>query len=253
MIARLKAEDRPALFALLGQDPLLGGRIATAFDCWGGRDSVCGFYRIDDTAALLVQGGGALLCGALNPEQAKELSVFLRFAGVGVLTARTPSLPGRQTRLAALCRPAGSAAQPKPLPPGAVIQTEPALWPVRQAGFFAADNPDGWYADACARRTRGLAAIWTVELRGTPVATAGLYSLRDAPFGGYLTAVETLPRYRGRGYASALVCALAARFGETLPLRLICAPALLPFYRRAGFLPEDPVWEIRLDETQKKD
>ena len=230
MITRLEPKGKNAFLTLLEQDPLFGGRIATALDCWEGKDAVCGFYQIDDTAALLVQGGGALLCGAVAPEQAEELTAFLRFAGAGTLTARTPCLPGRQVQLAELCRPA------------------PSLWALRQAGFFAQGDPDGWYADACARSARGLAEIWIAEQQGAPVATAGVYSLRDTPFGGYLTAVETLPDWRGRGYALALVDALARKCGEDRPLQLICAPRLLPLYRAAGFEQIGTVWEIQPGE-----
>ena len=248
MIARLKAEEKTAFLGIFKQDPLFGGRIATALDCWAGRDSVCSFYLIDETAALLVQGGGGLLCGSLKPQQAEELGVFLRFSGVRALTARSRCLNGRYNRLLELCRPAKSTDDASLPGPDAVLQKEPSLWTVRQAGFSLGGDPDGWYADTCARRTRGLAAVWTVEHKGIPAATAGLYSLRNAPFGGYLTAVETLPQYRGRGYASALVLALAEQFGRQLPLRLLCEPALEPFYRRAGFVPAGTAWEIRLEE-----
>ena len=248
MIARLEPKGKNAFLTLLEQDPLFGGRIATALDCWEGKDAVCGFYQIDDTAALLVQGGGALLCGAVAPEQAAELTAFLRFAGAGTLTARTPCLPGRQVQLAELCRPAGWWGMSFAPPIDVTIRPAPSLWALRQAGFFAQGDPDGWYADACARSVRGLAEIWIAEQQGAPVATAGVYSLRDAPFGGYLTAVETLPDWRGRGYALALVDALARKCGEDRPLRLICAPRLLPLYRAAGFEQIGTVWEIQPGE-----
>ena len=127
--------------------------------------------------------------------------------------------------------PAEGAPPGPALPGGARLERHPSLWRLRQSGLLHGADPDGWYADACARQARGLARIWTVERDGTPLATAGLYSLR--PEGAYLTAVETLPAARGRGCATALVaglCRAAAR-----PVRLLCEAPLRGFYERLGF------------------
>ena len=237
MIARADAGDREAFFELLRRDPLFGGRIATAFDCWGGRPGACGFYRVGRSAALLVQGGGALLCGAPEDDGAEELAAFLHFAGVGRLCSRRTCPPGwlRRELIEMELRPAAAPAEGAPpgpaLPGGARLERHPSLWRLRQSGLLHGADPDGWYADACARQARGLARIWTVERDGTPLATAGLYSLR--PEGAYLTAVETLPAARGRGCATALVaglCRAAAR-----PVRLLCEAPLRGFYERLGF------------------
>ena len=235
MIARLGLGAQSGFAALLAQDPVIGGQIATALDCCGEKGERCGFYRIDTSAALLVQGGGALLCGRLTAPQREELAAFLRFAGVRGVTGRIPALPGwrGQPITEMLLMPGGSPPVP-PLPEGVRLCTDPPLWPLREGGLLPDTvDPDGWYAGACARRARGLAEIWTLEQAGRTVAAAGLYSLRGAPFGGYLSGVFTLPEERGRGYASVLTAALAA--GRRVPVRLLCDPALEGFYRRLGF------------------
>ena len=249
MISRQKPEQQGGLAALLTRDPLIGGQIATALDCEEDQAALCGLYRIDTSAALLVQGGGALLCGGLSDAQREELAVFLRFAGVRGLTARVPQLPGWQgAPLVEMLLPPGGARPVPPLPEGTRLCTDPPLWPLREGGLLPDTvDPDGWYAGACTRRARGLAQIWTLERAGRPVAAAGIYSLRGAPFGCYLSGVFTLPEERGRGSASALVAALAA--GRETPVRLLCAPALENFYCRLGFVPAGWAFALTPEET----
>lgn len=238
MIARVTEGDREAFAALLQRDPLFGGRIATAFDCWGEHPRACGFYRAGRSAALLVQGGGALLCGRQEAAEAEELAAFLRFAGVERLCSRGICPPGWQQRALVemeLRQPpaADGAAGPDPfLPQGAHLERQPSLWRLRESGLLEGADPDGWYADACARRARGLALIWTVERDGVPLSTAGLYSLR--PDGAYLTAVATRPGARGHGYAAALVLGLSRTCGGR-PVRLLCGEPLRGFYEKLGF------------------
>lgn len=236
MIARIVPGKERGFFALLESDPLIGGQIATAFDCLGGKENLCGFYQMDHSAALLVQGGGALLCGRLEETQQEELAAFLQFSGVHALTGRLCALPGWEgQQLVEMMLQPGELPS-APLPEGTTLCTDPQLWPLRERGLLPDTvDPDGWYADACARRARGLAEIWTVEREGCPIATAGLYSLRGAPFGGYLSGVFTHPSERGRGIALALISRLIQK--RAVPIRLLCRPPLTQFYSRVGFVP----------------
>ena len=245
MIRQVDEENRGCFFAALESDPLFGGRIATAFDCYAQKPGLCRFY-LAGSAALLLQGGGALLCGRLGAAQAQELAVFLRFCGVGRLCARAGALPGLGGRpVCALVLPprTGGIAGRWPLPAGIKLQAAPSLWALRAAGLPAGTDPDGWYADACIRTGRGLARVWTAEQNGRPVATAGLYSLRPAPQGAYLAAVETLPAFRGQGIGHALTAALADSC-PALPVRLLCTAATAPFYRALGFKEETEAAEF---------
>lgn len=240
MIRRLTPALRPRFLALLGEDPLFGGRLATAWDCYEDRPGLCSFYLAGGAGALLVQGGGAVLCGRLGRGGVQELALFLRFCGCGQLVARAGALPGLSGRpLAALLRPPGLLLAPRwPLPAGLQLETAPSLWQLRGARLPAVPDPDGWYADSCIRTRWGLARVWAAaDGAGRPAATAGLYSLRQGVQGGYLAGVETRAPFRGRGAGRGLVAALADSCSG-LPVRLLCSPALAPFYKKMGFVEE---------------
>lgn len=237
MIARADAGDREAFFELLRRDPLFGGRIATAFDCWGGHPGACGFYRVGRSAALLVQGGGALLCGAPEDDGAEELVAFLHFAGAGRLCSRRTCPPGwlRRELIEMELRPAAAPAEgPLRGPPC----RRRAAGAASLAVAAAAERPAARRRPGrlVCRRLRPTGAGAGADLDGGAGRDAvghppGLYSLR--PEGAYLTAVETLPAARGRGFATALVaglCRAAAR-----PVRLLCEAPLRGFYERLGF------------------
>ena len=78
MIARVAEGDREAFAALLQRDPLFGGRIATAFDCWGEHPRACGFYRAGRSAVLLA---GARVCMG---REALEYRRYRRSAPMGI-------------------------------------------------------------------------------------------------------------------------------------------------------------------------
>lgn len=175
MITRLEPKGKNAFLTLLEQDPLFGGRIATALDCWEGKDAVCGFYQIDDTAALLVQGGGsaALRCG--SPGTGGGTYCFSAVCRGRHVDRPAPPVcrGGRCSWLNSVARPAGGGMSFAP-PIDVTIQPAPSLWALRQSGFFAQGDPDGWYADACARSARGLAEIWIAEQQGARSRRLGI-------------------------------------------------------------------------------
>ncbi len=241
MIARVSAANRAQFIALCRQGGLLGGRIAAAFACHEQHPQVAGFYCVQGTAALLVQGGGALLCGMAA--DAEELGVFLHFAGATSLTAVSVCPPGWQAVPRTVMQaPAGLSVPPHPLPAGMVVENAPSLWQLRASGLLAGADPDGWYADTCALVAKGLAQVIVAKQGAQYVATAGLYSL--AGQNAYLSGVATAAELRGQGLASVLVCHLVAIC--PLPaVQLVCEGALCGFYSRLGFLPVGSVLFVR--------
>ena len=233
MIARVSAATRAQFIALCQQGGCLGGRIAAAFACHEPHPQVAGFYLVQNTAALLVQGGGALLCG--TAADTEELGSFLRFAGAASVTSVDACPRGWQAVPRVVMQAAaGQAVAPRPLPAGTVIEGEPSLWQLRASGLLTGADPDGWYADTCALVTKGLAQVAAAKQGAQYVATAGLYSL--AGQNAYLSGVATAAGLRGQGLASALVCHLV----KNCPLpavQLVCEDALCGFYSRLGFLP----------------
>jgi GNAT superfamily N-acetyltransferase len=233
VIARVSAATRAQFVTLCGQGGLLGGRIAAAFACHAQHPQVAGFYCVQGTAALLVQGGGALLCGTVADTQ--ELGSFLHFAGAASLTTVSVCPSGWQAVPRTVMQASAGFSVPlPPLPAGTVVENAPSLWQLRASGLLAGVDPDGWYADTCVLVAKGLAQVVAAKQGTQYVATAGLYSL--AGQNAYLSGVATAATLRGQGLASALVCHLV----KNCPLaavQLVCEDALCGFYGRLGFLP----------------
>lgn len=247
MIRQAQPGDAALLRRLFARFPFLGGRLATAYECYQNHLQLCGFYLANDTGVLMLQGGNALLCGRADPE---ELAAFLRFTGVANFKSESTLPPGfaQKPQVRMVYRQAGAQAAGR-LPAGVLLEEAPSLWQLAfEEEVLPLPDPGGYYADACLRRTRGLAHIVCAAAKGRYVATAGVYSLQ--PQGAYLTAVQTLPEWRGQGIAGALVGHLAG-LCRGLPVWLTCKPALVPFYRRLGFAPQGHIIECTQEERKQ--
>jgi GNAT superfamily N-acetyltransferase len=131
---------------------------------------------------------------------------------------------------------------------------------LREAGELPPDG-DGAVLAAATRAylARALPAgeflAWVAEAGGAVVATSGLNLFHRAPYPGNLTGREgfvlnmyTVPAWRGRGIATALMRALiaAARAQGLSRLWLGATAAGRPVYRRLGFVELTGEMELRL-------
>ncbi|MFV0414261.1 MAG: GNAT family N-acetyltransferase, partial [Oscillospiraceae bacterium] len=210
MIRQAQPEDAALLRRLFARFPFLGGRLATAYECYQNHAQLCGFYLANNTGVLMLQGGNALLCGRADPE---ELAAFLRFTGVENIKSENTRPPGfaQRPQVRMVYRQAGAPAAGR-LPAGVLLEEEPSLWQLAfEDEVLPLPDPGGYYADACLRRTRGHSDIVCAAATGRYVATAGVFRLQ--PQGAYITAVHSLPEWRGRGIAGALLAHLASRCG----------------------------------------
>ncbi|MFV0414421.1 MAG: GNAT family N-acetyltransferase, partial [Oscillospiraceae bacterium] len=208
---------------------------------------LCGFYLANNTGVLMLQGGNALLCGRADPE---ELAAFFRFTWVENFKSEKTLPPGFEQgpQVRMVYRQTGAPAAGR-LPAGVLLEEEPSLWQLAfEDEVLPLPDTGGYYADACLRRARGLEHIVCAAAKGRYVATAGVYSLQ--PQGAYITAVQTLPEWRGRGIAGALVAHLASRCGGRL-VWLTCKPALVPFYQRLGFARQGHIIECIQEERNQ--
>jgi GNAT superfamily N-acetyltransferase len=100
-------------------------------------------------------------------------------------------------------------------------------------GFITGGYP-GWLADISLRIRRGTAEMLIITDGDTVAATASaLFVTEEAVL---LGAVGTMPEYRGRGYAGALVRALASEHTSSgRRTELLCEPHRLSFYTSLGF------------------
>lgn len=234
MIRVLTPENQPIFRRLVENRPCIAPVMEANSEVFAGHPALMRFYICDESGALLLRGGGGLLCGEADDE---ELAGMLGFGGVEFLKTDGMVPFGWRVeetlRIMVLRRLPAS----PPLPGGAALCKEPSMRQVmdllRHDGLLgtAADN---FYSEACTKRARGLARVWTVNIDGMPVATAGAYAV--TPREAYLSAVLTLPEYRGQGLAGALVAHAAAELAQSgRAVSLLCREALVPFYARLGF------------------
>jgi ribosomal protein S18 acetylase RimI-like enzyme len=62
-------------------------------------------------------------------------------------------------------------------------------------------------------------------------------ALTDGVQGAFITLLEVLPEYQGRGIGQALVEQMLERLGHIQTIELMCDADLVPFYERFGMTP----------------
>lgn len=220
----------PLLLRLCAGDGVTALRLRTAI-----RAQTAACYTVNGGAGLLgIEGQAALYCGAVADEQ--ELTEFLQLLGVRSFTSESMTLSAWRPQPQLCMR----FAHLHPLPPAAAthtIDTEPNLWQLAGSGLLDADA-DAWYANACARVNKGLAAIYAIARDGRYVATAGAYCIDDTA--AYLTAIATEQAARREGCARALITALCNALAPRC-IYLLCAPPMRGFYEKLGFQLAIPV------------
>lgn len=99
---------------------------------------------------------------------------------------------------------------------------------------FAVGNFSDWLADISLRVRRGTAEMVSVSEDGIVAATASALFITESAV--LLGAVGTLPPFRGKGYAGALVRSLAQKYtAGGRRTELLCEAHRLSFYKSIGF------------------
>lgn len=234
MIRALSPENQHIFRHLVENRPCIAPVMETNSEVFASHPALMRFYLCDGTGALMLRGGGGLLCGEADDE---ELAGMLGFGGIESLKTDGVVPFGWHAEETLHIMLQQERAPVRPLPGGAVLCEEPSMRQVldllKCEGVLgtAADN---FYSEACTKRTRGMARVWTVNLDGVPVATAGAYAI--TPREAYLSAVLTLPEHRGQGLGGTLVAHAAAELAQNgRRVSLLCRRELVPFYSRLGF------------------
>ncbi len=98
---------------------------------------------------------------------------------------------------------------------------------------------EGWPVKPSQERFEGVlngsGKVFIAEAEGLVVGF--LAWLTDGALYAFITLLEVVPSYRGRGVGTQLVEAFDAEFRGLYACDLICDPDLVPFYERAGFTP----------------
>ena len=273
MIAEVTKETGAKFHHLLAQNPLQGCRLGALFACYAPFPALCRFFFVGENAALAVLGPAALLAGEVPPEAGEELAAFLQFLGVKRVEGGSLSapLPGYITaELALMVRGRGPAgvpaegqfactpeqAQKPPWPPlyteeetplgilktpgGQTLRLAENPPPLAvfallcEEGLFEKGGQNGFYADICARRLRGLCSVFALYSGGQMVATAGVYARGFET--GHVACVAVAKPWQGQGLAAFLLQAVNRRCGENETLTLTCKAGLCPLYEKAGYV-----------------
>ena len=229
MIATATADWRPTDFT--GEAAVKIGGLVAAY----GLDAP--FLRVyaGDGAVFAVMDGDAVLWG-----DSDEARLFLTMDPT-VRRVRTDE--HNATALAALWQTEAAVgdvmtpAVPMARSPLAVPLTPREYWEVI-APVFADTLPpfDAWYTDVSHRVRHGVCRLLGIKADGGPVAAA----MTTAEDGDrwVIGAVATLPDYRGRGYAAALVMTLAA-MGQQSGKSVLLSPkneGAKRLYEKCGFV-----------------
>ena len=238
MIAPLNEQNRAEYLRRCAAVPALGPLLAANAAAFGLGGQLVQCY-LCDAGVLQLRGASATLLGSTDGE---ELADVLTFLGITALRTQetVPPPPGWQCagRTCVLeWQPVPGAALP-PLPQEIALNEEPSVGAVLEilAGEGIADlAAENLYSELCAKRSRGLACVWTAEADGAPIGCACASAITDRE--AYLSEIATLPAARGKGIGRALVAALAARLAEEgRRVTLLCAPHRRSFYESFGFV-----------------
>ncbi len=94
---------------------------------------------------------------------------------------------------------------------------------------------ENYYADSCVARNRGMAECWLVHYGETPVFTLAASAITAQSV--YLSAGETVERYRGQGVGGHYIARMANEYAaKGCEVCLVCEAARCGFYERLGFV-----------------
>ena len=103
-------------------------------------------------------------------------------------------------------------------------------------GFFV-----GWptkpSADAHLRQIKGSTLAILAREAGSRRVIGFITALTDGVLFGYISALEVLPGYQGRGIGKELVDAVLAELKQVYAIDLVCDPDAQPFYAKSGLIP----------------
>ncbi|MCI9406228.1 MAG: GNAT family N-acetyltransferase [Oscillospiraceae bacterium] len=245
MIKAVLPGDGGFLAAAASPDPY--GAIHTA--CWalyGKQSGPPRFWRTAQEGLLSLSGDRLTVSGPLGDPQ--ELAAFCAICGVQKLQGprqsieRTAALLGWQIQVRQILSGQGRL---RPYPPPAGL-CQPSPWQVYPLlsevfGLREADFAP-WYCEVSHKLRHGLGRLLGVLADGTVVSTAGIYHQNGGA--ALISSVASSQPYRGRGYAAALVWALAqaAQNEGKIPFVVCRNPAALRVYRQIGFVPWGEEW-----------
>lgn len=190
-------------------------------------------FFLCDQGALMVKGSNATLTGKADAE---ELASMLEFLNISHLTSQSTVPQGWYEDTPTSVMEFLPQFAPNQLPTYPICREPSAadiLWLMEFQGIVG-DAADNFYSELCTKRNHQKAVVWTAQIEGMSVCTAGAYAI--TPSEAYIAGVVTHPTFRRQKLASSLCFALATHLhdsGKRVYLR--CAPAIEPLYQPIGF------------------
>lgn len=222
----------------LPADPY-AARITALFNTYGAGQSFALFWvqRINGipVAAVSKIDGSMTICAGKNTDF-EELGAFMNAAGYGSLTCCEECMQKlgiEDYKTSYTVRFVGDAELQK-LEFVRDCDKRKIYDLLCECGFELGDY-GAFLADVCARLNKGTASFVAAEENGDVNACA--FALFEGAKSVLLGAVATSPSARGRGYASALVGALASEKSAKEVFLFCRNDSLLEFYKKIGFEP----------------
>lgn len=220
----------------LPADPY-AARITALFNTYGAGQSFALFWvqRINGipVAAVSRVDGSITLCACENADF-EELSAFMNAAGYSSLTCSEENIKklGLEDYKTSYTVKFIGGAKPAELEFVRDCDKRKIYDLLCECGFELGDY-GAFLADVCARLNKGTASFVAAEENGDINACA--FALFEGAKSVLLGAVATSPLARGRGYASALVSALASEKSKKEVFLFCRNDSLLDFYKKIGF------------------
>lgn len=257
MLRHLEDRPAPALLDLLESQPELSVRVRalwraygtgqTFFDVWAQDGARACLARLDD-AFFLVDGGADYEEIASFLNLTPYFTALIAEETAACRVAEQLTGPCRVDRRHLLRR---QTARPR-RPEGGTVDFRPDLrsvYAVMSSYFTVPGGFASWYTDMSHRIRHGCARAFLVRSQERPVSVCMVSA--QSGRAGLISSVVTLPDFRRRGFAGALldtVCAELLGGGRTPVLE--CREPLLPFYHTLGFSRVCPVAEVLIGRAE---
>lgn len=248
MLERLKKDDTQKIQRVLSAQPALNARVSALIKAYGTDRRFFNVWHQDFDTVLARLEGSFFVCGGKNIDY-EEIGFFLNFNPYfNRLTGKAEVVEKIAQMFTVDCerRSYDFMAMPQKTAQGLAqsddfeIDPAPKLRDVYnvilacQSDEFKVGSFEPWYVDLSHRIRHGCARAYLLKVDGEVRATCLVSAESD--YAGLISGVATIPRFRGRGYATAAVrraCFDLARSGKQPVLE--CLPTLSAFYTRLGF------------------
>jgi GNAT superfamily N-acetyltransferase len=244
VIRYLSPELEASFLSALDFDCIAGARIDTLCKmAQSGYPGMLFWVQLDEGGAplaALAAYGNRLHIAAAERADADELMHFARFTGALILCAH-PFLcrfaPNARISEVTLMRHRGEGA----LDRGTEILTSPGLHDVyallrdSDTAFARETDFDTWYGHTSHLMRHNLGRQCGIYRGSRLVSTGGVYA--SSPQYALISAVATLPDYRGRGYGRRVISCLVndIKADGRIPVTLVADSGLIAWYESLGF------------------